>query len=166
MSLTSSILPYDSAWPKKYDKEVARLIPIFEAPLVEFHHVGSTAVPELAAKPEIDILVVVNGDSIPDVWTGSLQRLGYRRGGDLSPGHHFFKRDIDGIRTHKIHICRDRHPKIAEMLKFRDHLRRHPDIRAEYHVLKFKLEKENTTGIGEYLSGKAPFIQAVLSAID
>ena len=120
--------------------------------------------PGLSAKPEIDVLVVVNDVNIADACEGPMGRLGYRRGGDLSPGHHFFKRDVDGVRTHKVHVCLQDHPKIDEMLKFRDHLRIHKDVRAQYEALKLKLEKENTRGIGEYLEGKDPFIQSVLSA--
>jgi len=166
MPLTSSIAPYDPQWPKRYEEEAARLKPIFGAALKEIHHVGSSAVPELSAKPEIDVLVVVDDLNISDACTGSLQRLGYRRGGDLSPGHHFFKRDVDGLRTHKVHVCLEGHAKIEEILKFRDHLRTNAEIRAQYQALKLKLEKENSTGIGEYLEGKTPFIQSVLSAID
>ncbi|RWL75790.1 MAG: GrpB family protein [Mesorhizobium sp.] len=166
MPLTSSIRSYDPQWPQKYADEAARLAPIFGSALLELHHVGSTAVPGLAAKPEIDILAVVNSTGVPEEWARSFEKLGYRRGGDLSPGHHFFKRDIEGVRTHKLHICREAHPSVAELLRFRDHLRRHPDDRVKYQELKIKLERENTEGIREYLSAKAPFIRSVLARLD
>ena len=166
MPLTSSIAPYDPQWPQRYEEEAARLTQIFGAALIEIHHIGSTSVPELWAKPEIDVLVVVNGENIAETCTGSLQRLGYRRGSDLSPEHHFFKRDVDGVRTHKVHVCQEGHPKIDEMLRFRDHLRMNRKVRAQYQALKLKLEKENARGIGEYLEGKDPFIQTILSAIE
>jgi GrpB-like predicted nucleotidyltransferase (UPF0157 family) len=166
MPLTSPIQPHDPAWPRKYQDEVARLRPVFGLDLVEIHHVGSTAVPGLAAKPEIDLLAVVNAPDDSDEWTRSLQHLGYRRGGDLSPGHHFFKRDLNEVRTHKLHVCRVGHPAIAEMLRFRDHLRNHLDDRMEYEQLKLRLEKQNTKGIGEYLDAKMPFIQSILRAAD
>ena len=53
-----------------------------------------------------------------------------------------------------MHVCIE-HPQIARMLKFRNHLRSHPEMRNEYQSLKLKLEEENTEGIGEYLEGKA-----------
>lgn len=59
MPLTSPIMPYDPTWPQQYAAEAARLKPIFNSALIGIHHVGSTAVPELAAKPEIDVLAVV-----------------------------------------------------------------------------------------------------------
>ena len=60
MALTSKITAYDPSWPQQYGDEVTRLTPIFAQTLFEVHHVGSTAVSGLAAKPEIDVLVVVN----------------------------------------------------------------------------------------------------------
>ncbi|TIS72125.1 MAG: GrpB family protein, partial [Mesorhizobium sp.] len=59
MPLTSSIQTYDPKWPQKYADEAERLTPIFGSALMEIRHVGSTAVPGLAAKPEIDVLAVV-----------------------------------------------------------------------------------------------------------
>ena len=166
MPLTSNITPYNPEWPTMYANEVGRIAPIFGSTLVEIHHVGSTAVPGLSAKPEIDLLVVVEANDALDEWTASFREIGYRRGSDLSLSHHFFKRNVGGVRTHKVHVCIDQHPQIARMLRFRDHLRNHPEVRNKYQSLKLKLEKENTKGIGEYLEGKAPFIDRLLSSID
>jgi GrpB-like predicted nucleotidyltransferase (UPF0157 family) len=130
------------------------------------HHVGSTAIPELAAKAEIDILAVINPAGMMEDWNRSFEMLGYRRGGDLSLGHYFFKRDVDGVRTHKLHICRDGHTTIVRMLRFRDHLRRHPADRLRYQELKFRLKRENADGIQEYLIAKEPFIRAIFASLD
>ncbi|WP_245287944.1 GrpB family protein [Bradyrhizobium sp. Ec3.3] len=134
--------------------------------LLEIHHVGSTAVPELAAKDEIDILAVVNLTGSVEQWKQSLEELGYRRGGDLSSRHSFFKRDVGRVRTHKLHICHEGHPQIVRMLRFRDHLRRHSADRMRYQELKFRLERENTGGIQEYLAAKEPFIDAILADLE
>ncbi|MGY3449829.1 GrpB family protein [Bradyrhizobium sp. USDA 4353] len=166
MPLTSPIRPYDPRWPQKYANEEVRLRPIFGTALVEIHHVGSTAVPELAAKGEIDILAVINPGGTVEDWTRSFEGLGYRRGGDLSQDHHFFKRDVARVRTHKLHICLKGHAQIVRMLRFRDHLRRHPADRMRYQELKLKLEFENTGGIQEYLAAKDPFICAILAGLD
>jgi len=166
MSLTSPIKPYDPIWPQQYAAEEARLRPIFGSALVGIHHVGSTAVPELAAKEEIDVLAVVTSDSALENWSRSLVGLGYRRGGDLSPGHHFFKRDVNGVRTHKLHVCLDGHGHIARMLKFRDHLRKDAGSRSRYQELKHRLERENTLGIQQYLMAKDPFIEDILANLD
>ncbi len=165
MPLTSTITPYDPRWPKQHLDEAARLGPVFGAAMREIHHVGSTAVPGLAAKPEIDLLVVVENISGVDSWTQDLAAHRYQRGGDLSAGHLFYKRDVDGSRTHKIHVCLAGHPNISEMLSFRDYLRCHDEVRDEYQALKIALEQDNSTGIVEYLQGKEPFIRAVLNKI-
>ncbi len=166
MALTSSITSYDPNWPLRYVEAVAQLAPLFGAQLLAMHHVGSTAVPELAAKPEIDILAVVTISETPASWAERFNALGYRRGGDLSPGHRFFKRDVDEVRTHKVHICTVGHQSIEGMLRFRDHLRSDPEERARYDSLKRQLERANTAGISEYLAGKRPFIEEVLKRIE
>jgi GrpB-like predicted nucleotidyltransferase (UPF0157 family) len=88
------------------------------------------------------------------------------RGSNLSEGHHFYRRDVDGVRTHKVHVCISGHPQIERMLRFRDLLRRDPVIRQQYQELKFQLEASNREGIGEYLAKKAPFIDALLGPVD
>ncbi|MDP3868503.1 GrpB family protein [Phenylobacterium sp.] len=79
MALTSSITAYDPRWPQGYAEAAGQLAPILEPSLVEIHHVGSTAVPLLAAKPEIDILAIVRTSETPDSWLDSLGTLGFRR---------------------------------------------------------------------------------------
>lgn len=165
MALTSSITAYDPRWPQSYAEAAAQIAPILEPGLVEIHHVGSTAVPLLAAKPEIDILAIVSASETRESWRDSLGTLGFRRGGDLSPGHRFFKRDVGGVRTHKLHLCTAGHPSITEMLGFRDHLRTSEADRLSYEDLKRRLERENVAGIGEYLARKRPFISAILAQI-
>ncbi|MDP3635153.1 GrpB family protein [Phenylobacterium sp.] len=165
VALTSTITTYDPFWPDAYAAAMRQLAPIFSASLAEMHHVGSTAVPMLAAKPEIDILTIVRTAEVSDEWHDRLAALGFRRGSDLSPGHAFFKRDVEGVRTHKVHICVADHPSIIEMLGFRDRLRASEKDRIAYEALKRQLEQENEGGIAEYLARKRPFITAVLKEI-
>jgi GrpB-like predicted nucleotidyltransferase (UPF0157 family) len=163
MPLTSKIATYNPDWPSQYEVERERLVPIFGGKLLRIDHVGSTAVPLLSAKPEIDILVELSDNLDLAQFVSPLMDLGYRRGGDLSAGHHFFKRDVDGVRTHKLHVMTHDHPEVSRMLDFRDHLRNNARARIEYQRLKIRLEQENTRGIGEYLAQKAPFIDATLN---
>lgn len=158
MPLTSSLMTYDPKWPNLFECEAARLRPVFAKALIELHHIGSTAVPDLAAKPEIDVLAVVKDMTCLDQWQVDLLALGYTRGRDLMKGHHFFKRDHGRRRTHKLHICEAGHPQVERMLQIRDHLRANPEERKDYAALKFRLERDNKTGIAEYLRGKAPYL--------
>lgn len=166
MALTTKIVSYDPEWPAQFDIERRRLTPIFGDKLQRVEHVGSTAVPQLAAKPEIDILIEISDDADLDRYSALLLALGYRRGGDLSPGHHFFKRDVGGIRTHKAHLCISGHGQIERLLRFRDLLRNDTAVRMEYQEFKLRLEAENRQGIAEYLAKKAPFIEQLVGEIE
>ena len=77
--LTKNSWRFYGAWPQRCEEEAARLTPIFGVARIEIHHVGSTSVAELSAKPEIDILAIVNDQNIPEACTGALRRLGYGR---------------------------------------------------------------------------------------
>jgi GrpB-like predicted nucleotidyltransferase (UPF0157 family) len=165
MPLTSVITSYNPQWPGMYACTAERLRSIFGHSLTRLHHVGSTAVPGLAAKPEIDVLAIVTDTEDVKSWTDALATLGFRWGSDLSTGHLFFKRDENGIRTHKLHVCIEHHATALKMLQFRDHLRNCPQDRTRYAALKLSLEAENTTGIGEYLEKKAPIISSILAGL-
>lgn len=162
MALTSKISLYDDRWPAAFAGEKARIAKGFGCELMDIHHVGSTAVPGLAAKPEIDLLVVVAEQVDEAARNAFMATLGYVRGSNLSPGHHFYRRDVEGIRTHKVHVCVAGHEQVGRMLRFRDLLRQDSGIRQQYQDLKFRLEASNREGIGEYLAQKAPFIDALM----
>jgi len=162
MALTSKISPYDPRWPLAFAAERERIAPGFVGELLDIHHVGSTAVAGLAAKPEIDVLLVVAQHRDEALRQVFMATLGYVRGSDLSAGHHFYRRDVDGVRTHKVHVCLAGHGQIRRMLGFRDLLRSDPNLRQRYQELKLQLEASNRDGIGEYLARKAPFIDAVM----
>ena len=164
MALTSRISPYDNQWPVRFLATRLQMTQVFGNGLVAIHHVGSTAVAGLAAKPEIDVLVVVEQHDDQARRTHGMQALGYVRGSDLSVGHHFYRRDVNGVRTHKVHVCLTGHAQIEWMLRFRDLLRSNQQVRQQYQALKLALEAGNTGGIGEYLAQKAPFIDAAMQA--
>lgn len=143
MPLTSALTPYDDHWPRMYDAAAQWLRPLLGSDLIDLHHVGSTAVIGLLAKPEIDILAIVTELARVNIWEAALAAHEFPRGGDLSAGHLFFKRNENGVRTHKLHICVDGHPTTIQMLAFRDHLRRCLSDRERYASL-------TSVGSGEY----------------
>jgi len=138
MALTSKISPYDSRWPALFLTAKEQIEKAFGTELVALHHVGSTAVPELAAKPEIDLLVEVSEHRNEFSRDNVMRGLGYARGSNLSAGHHFYRRDVDGVRTHKVHVCVTSHCQIERMLRFRDLLRNDPVIRQRYQDLRLE----------------------------
>ncbi|MNG73621.1 dephospho-CoA kinase/protein folding accessory domain-containing protein [compost metagenome] len=162
MALTSKIACYNPAWPARFWVDKPLIASAFDDELIAIHHVGSTSVPGLAAKPEIDVLIEVHEHRNTSVRDEVLMDLGYVRGSDLSEGHHFYRRNVDGIRTHKLHVCTREHLTVPQMLGFRELLRRDASIRKQYEALKLQLESSNTGGMTEYLQKKAPFIIAAL----
>ncbi|UCZ86498.1 GrpB family protein [Pseudomonas sp. L5B5] len=162
MALTSKISSYSPQWPLAFCAERERIAQGFAGELLDIHHVGSTAVVGLAAKPELDVLVVVSQHREAAARRAFMATLGYVRGSDLSVGHHFYRRDVEGVRTHKVHVCLVGHEQIRWMLGFRDLLRADVELCQQYQALKLQLEASNRDGIAEYLAGKAPFIEAVM----
>ena len=129
--------------------------------ILELYHVGSTSIVNLQAKPEIDILGVIPASRSEFDFTPLLQKINYRRGDDLSKGHQFYKKEINDIRTHKLHLCCEGHPKIQEMLVFRNYLTEHEEARYQYEQLKTELASQEI-GMSQYLARKEPFIVKVL----
>ncbi|KQM33262.1 GrpB family protein [Agrobacterium cavarae] len=162
MALTSQITPYNAHWPSMFLAEKRLIANVFGPDLIGIHHVGSTAVVGLSAKPEIDILVEVHEQANEAQRDRSMVSLGYVRGSNLSPGHHFYRKDVDGVRTHKVHVCVTGHWQIERMIRFRDLLIDNAQIRQEYQRLKLHLEASNREGIREYLAKKAPFIDDLM----
>lgn len=162
MALTSKITTYNPEWPQRYEADKMLLVSAFGDELIAMHHVGSTAVPQLAAKPEIDVLIEVSEHCNAAARDEVLLSLGYVRGSDLSEGHHFYRRNIGEVRTHKVHICRCGHPSIIQMLTFRELLRNDASLRQRYQDLKIELEATNSGGMAEYLEKKGPFIITAL----
>ena len=138
--------------------------PIFGPALVEIYHVGSTAVPELAAKGEIDILaVIILTGAIAD-WTKSFGDLGYRRGGNLSPGPSFLQTRCGWCPDAQTSYLPGRPRADRQNVAFSRAPATAPGRSdEEYQELKLKLERENTGGIQEYLASKEPFISEILS---
>ena len=162
MALTSKITPYNPEWAVRFLADKPLIASAFGDELHAIHHVGSTAVPGLAAKPEIDVLIEVEEHRNAPVRDEILLGLGYVRGSDLSQGHHFYRRDVDGVRTHKLHVCTRDHLSIGHMLGFKSLLTSDASVRQQYEALKLELESSNTGGMAEYLEKKAPFIIAML----
>lgn len=162
MALTSKITPYNPDWPLRYENDRQLLASAFGDELQAVHHVGSTAVAGLAAKPELDVLIEVSAHCNEPARDQTLRTLGYVRGSDLSQGHHFYRRNVGEVRTHKLHVCNRGHRSIMQMLAFRDLLRTDPALRQRYQTLKLELEASNIGGMAEYLEKKGPFIIAAL----
>jgi GrpB-like predicted nucleotidyltransferase (UPF0157 family) len=145
------IIPYDPTWPKKFAEEAKILKNIFADDAISIEHIGSTAVPGLAGKPTIDVLILVEDISILDQLKEQMETTGYHALGEyVTEGAHLFVRESDNIRHCNIHIFQKDHPHVKEMLQLRDYLRAHPEIVNEYSKLKFDLVEKYPNDYGQY----------------
>jgi GrpB-like predicted nucleotidyltransferase (UPF0157 family) len=164
MALTSNLETYNTEWPSLFTKEAELLKPLFGVDLIDIHHVGSTAIPGMLAKPEIDILVILKDNADFASYFKKIETVGYTFRGEEPgvQGHWYFSKNQNQRRTHKLHLCGPTHPCVSDQLTFRNFLRKNTDRAQEYATLKKKLAESNASGMSEYLEKKAPFIQEIL----
>ncbi len=164
-----SVVPYNPAWPGMFEEEKNHLLGSLPQEMIgRIEHFGSTAVPGLAAKPIIDILVEVR--SLAETKSRIvpvLEAQGYdyfwrpSRGDDIPPFYAWFiKRNAAGTRTHHIHMVEKDFEQWDRVL-FRDYLIEHKDVAKEYEALKLKLAHDFPNDRVAYTNGKTEFIVRV-----
>jgi len=164
-----SIVPYDPQWPVMLQVEKVHLLSCLPKTLIKrIEHFGSTAVPGLAAKPIVDMLVEVSSlNEAKEIIPPILETQGYDyfwrpTWGDSTPPFYawFINRDRNGKRTHHIHMVE---PDFEhwERLLFRDYLIEHPDVAREYSELKGKLSEAHRNNRVAYTDAKTNFIKTV-----
>ena len=159
------VVPPDPNWTRAFAVASSEIVAAFGANLLEIHHIGSTAIPGIYAKPVIDMLVVVNDLAPVDRCNEPMRLLGYQAMGEFGiPGRRYFRRDnAEGRRTHQVHAFQKGSPDIRRHLAFRDFLRAHPDCARQYSDLKRKLADLHPHDIEAYMDGKDPFIKEMQS---
>lgn len=157
------VVPYDPEWPRLFEAERARLETVL-APWLErgIHHIGSTAVPGLAAKPIIDMMAAVRDLEEARAAFERLYSLGYRYREHRPEAHCFWKPEPDAPlgATHHLHLTEPESDIWRERLAFRDALRAEPALAAEYQ--QWKLRHATRLGPNAYTAGKRPFVARVL----
>jgi GrpB-like predicted nucleotidyltransferase (UPF0157 family) len=155
------VVPHDSNWREAFDSEAANIRKALNSIQLEIHHIGSTAIPGIYAKPVIDLLLVVaNLDSL-DGRNDRMISFGYEPMGECGiPGRRYFRKNgINGMRIHNVHAFEEGTLGVRRHLAFRDYLICHPKIAEEYSLLKKQLEKYCHNSIVEYMAGKNHFIK-------
>lgn len=141
-----------------YEKEAKRLCDIFGREIIEIHHIGSTSVKGLPAKPVIDIMPVVKDIARVDDFNTAMIDIGYEAKGENGlPGRRFFQKG-GSARTHHIHFYGIDNPEIDRHLAFRNYLRTHPDVLKKYGNLKEELSQRFPDNIDAYIRGKEQLI--------
>ncbi len=159
------VVPHDPNWSSIFEAEAAKIKKILGNNCIAIHHIGSTAVPGLAAKPKIDMIAVVR-----DLFFNQSQletiRYKYRGSFNIPLRKCFTIRTAN--RNINLHIFEGNDPEIELNILFRDHLRGSPDARDEYALLKYKLiaedsnQEKNCSIYKGYTLGKHDFIQNIL----
>jgi GrpB-like predicted nucleotidyltransferase (UPF0157 family) len=157
------VVPYDPTWPVRFERERALLEQAIGAWVVGgIHHVGSTAVPGLDAKPIVDILVGVEGLETSRACFEPLAELEYLYAPYLPEEMHWFCKPDPGRRTHHLHLVSHDSPRYRDELAFRDHLRANPEKARDYAELKHRLAARFERDREGYTDAKADFIQRTL----
>ena len=155
------VVGHDPAWPAKFEAEVERIAEAVGEAAVRIHHIGSTAIPQMKAKPIIDILLEVTSLEILDQKAPMLEALGYEVMGEFGiPDRRYFRLDdSDGTRTHQIHAFETGVPNVVRHLAFGDYMRAHPSVAEEYGVLKERLANAHPHDRAVYVDGKDGFVK-------
>jgi GrpB-like predicted nucleotidyltransferase (UPF0157 family) len=155
---------YDRSWPARFEEErVALEDAIGEWAVGGIHHVGSTAVPGLEAKPVIDIVVGVRDLDESRACFEPLARLDYMYAPYLPEEMHWFCKPHPSRRTHHLHLVPVGSRRYADELAFRDRLRGDPEIAAEYLTLNRDLVRRFANDREAYTEAKSDFVNRVLS---
>jgi GrpB-like predicted nucleotidyltransferase (UPF0157 family) len=154
------IKEYDRGWIQKFLNEKEALEKILPDNAV-IHHIGSTSVEGLAAKPIIDILVEVSSLIEIDSRAQEFSENGYVGKGEngIENRRYFFKLDEDENRLSHVHVFPARSDNVIRHIAFRDYLRNYPQQAAEYSKLKQSLAEKCPTDIEAYINGKDSFVK-------
>jgi len=158
------VVDYDAAWPARFEA-IATPVRRSVADLgADVQHVGSTSVRGLAAKPVIDVDVVVRAPADVPAAVERLRALGYVHQGDKGiPGREAFTWP-PGAPRHHLYVVVAGSRAHADHVDFRDHLRGNPDVAEEYAALKRSLAERDALDRGRYEAGKDAFVAGVLRA--
>jgi GrpB-like predicted nucleotidyltransferase (UPF0157 family) len=158
---TVVLVQYDEAWPSLFVEERVRIEGALGSWVKGIEHVGSTAVPGLAAKPILDIMVGVGNLRDAERYIRPLEELCYEYRGEAGvPGRLFFRKG--NPRTHHLHVTDIGSQFWERHLVFRDYLRAHPETAREYARLKHFLADRFRGERAAYTEAKTGFISEVI----
>jgi GrpB-like predicted nucleotidyltransferase (UPF0157 family) len=148
------IADYDAAWPARFSAERSRIAAALGDRALRIEHIGSTAVPGLAAKPIVDILV-----EVARLEDADLARAGYELRVREEDHRMFRTPQLDVY----VHVSPSGHPDIAAHLAFRDRLRESAEDRAAYEALKRALAERDWEDMNHYADAKGELIREILA---
>lgn len=159
-----NVVVYNPEWPRRFAAARERIWPLLPAGS-RVEHVGSTAVPGLAAKDIIDIAVVVPSIDDLEPVIDRLEAIGYQArqaAFDADPGQVFLRKLDDGRRCQHVHVYVDGNSNLIEMVAVRDVLRSDAASRQRYQAVKLSLAKAAPYDLGAYVQGKNRVVQDLI----
>jgi GrpB-like predicted nucleotidyltransferase (UPF0157 family) len=152
------LVDHDPSWAELFEQEQAAIAGIFDGLAVGIEHIGSTAVPDLCAKPIVDVLVGLRELALNPAQIRAMEELGYAYLGEHGlPGRLFFRKEP---RTHHVHVVEHGGEHWERQITFRDTLRGDADERRRYDEFKRRLAAEGHPR-ETYTELKTPFIREV-----
>lgn len=154
------VVAYQTEWKDLFEKEKLLLEQHLKDLSIEVYHIGSTSVPQLSAKPIIDIMITLEDTSQLDAYAHEFEKMGYVCKGEFGiAGRRFYLKGIDH-RTHHIHAFDFMHQKdIDRHLAVRDYLRTHPSECRKYAQVKKEAASICKNDIGVYCDYKDAFVK-------
>ena len=163
------IKEYDPSWITLFAEEHDAIMDSIGHYVAEIRHIGSTSVPGLAAKPVVDILVGLRRLLDAQDCILPLEGMGYEYHPEYEvefPDRRYFRKSLNGRRTHQIHIVEIETDFWKSHIYFRDYLESHPAQALQYSKLKRNLAAEFENDRERYTEAKAPFIERILESKD
>jgi len=155
---TIRVVSYDSSWPGRFEAERLRLRSALGDQAGRIEHIGSTAVPGLAAKPIVDILVEMDDVEDESSYLGALEAAGYRLR-VREPGHRMFRTPARDVH---VHLWPTGSADVDRHVAFRDWLRAHPEDRRLYERTKLELASRPWRDMNYYAGAKTPVIEEIM----
>ncbi len=152
---------YKPEWPEMFASEAEFIKQALGNNCITIHHIGSTSVPGLSAKPIIDMLPVVKDIQEVDRAIKAMESLGYEAKGEYGIAFRRYFQKGQNIRTHHVHVYQEGDPEISRYLKFRDWMRSHEDDAKHYGNLKRELAAKFPQDILQYCNGKDAFVASI-----
>jgi GrpB-like predicted nucleotidyltransferase (UPF0157 family) len=157
------VITHNPCWKDEFESEAQKIKEIYDDLLLDIHHIGSTSVPGLKAKPVIDIMPIVSDINEVNKFDDQMKALGYESLGENGiVERRFFRKDNEalGKRTHHVHVFdQHSHDEIVRHLAFKAYLIANPDIANHYGNLKSRLAATYPNDIDSYINGKNDFIK-------
>lgn len=157
------LIDYKKIWEVEFLNEKIKWELILGESLKGIHHIGSTAIQSMKAKPIIDILIEVDSiDKLDNLEQNILSKNYVSKGEYGIEGRRFYQKIILGKRKFHIHCFEYNHPQVSIHIEFRDKLIRDENLAKEYEVLKINLANQFAKNREAYSEGKSEFILNVL----